>query len=61
MIDEEQAARMEHKLDLILHALGLDGKKSSLDIKQHVKVIAIQLRERQLTKHAKKHITEACP
>jgi hypothetical protein len=51
---------VEQKLDKIIHALGLDGRKSTLDIKQDVKNIVVELRERQLTKKRKKDTKESC-
>lgn len=56
-----QLERIEEKLDMIIHALGLDGRKSPLDIKQDVKSIVVELRERQLTKLKKKATKGTCP
>jgi len=51
MADLEEISR---KLDLIITSLGLDGRKSSLDIKHDVSNIVIELRQRQLTKMNRK-------
>ncbi len=51
---------INRKLDLIINAFGLDGKKTSMEIKHDVVSIACELRERQLTKKKKKDIRGAC-
>lgn len=53
--------RIEGKIDLIMRVLGIDGRKSSLDIKQDVKGIVVELRERQLTKQQKRSTKGLCP
>ena len=61
---EADIEEIKHKLDLIIRSLGLDGQKTSLDIKHDVDNIVIQLRERRLKKERKKainkqHVSEA--
>jgi len=49
------------KLDLIIRAFGLDGRKSTLDIKHDVQNIVVELRQRQLTKIRKNATKGVCP
>jgi hypothetical protein len=52
--------RLESKLDLIIHSLGLDGSLNSADIERNAEKIVITLRERQLTRERKKSIKKEC-